>query len=157
VSLLSSVGLCIFAPAVEHSQLEPDPLFLFNNPAHQWDHELKAHIPHDERIYSLWNQQINFNDQDAIGKLSAELMDLKTQLLEQGGDISGRRLLTELSGKDSKYYPFEDTKSKLEADLYVSKFERDSTKRERKQISLRQSIGELETEEKHLSRELNQL
>ena len=137
VSLFSSAGLCIFATAAEHSQIQPDPLFLFNNPDHQWDHELKAHIPHDERIYSLWNQQINFNDQDAIEKLSTELTDLKTQLLDQASDISGRRLLAELSARDSKYYPFEDTKSKLEADLYVSKFERDSTKRETEQVSLR--------------------
>jgi hypothetical protein len=160
VTLALSAELLISATAIarsEHSQLQPDPLFLFNNPSHQWDYELKAHIPHDERIYSLWNRQINFNDQDAIEKLSAELMDLKTQLLEQALDIKGHLFLTEQSAKDSKYYPFEDTKSKLEAELYVSKFERDPTKRERKQISLRQSIGELEAEEKHFSQKLNQL
>jgi hypothetical protein len=140
-TLFSSAGMCIFATA--SNQLQRDPLFLFNNPTHQWQHELKAHIPHDERLYSLWTQEIDFNDKEGIEKLSTELKDIKTQLLRQVSEMSGEW--------DSKYFPLEYTKAKLEAKLYVSKFERDSTKREREQILLRQSIGELEAEEKHFS------
>src|SRR5271154_1290996 len=93
-TLFSSAGMCIFATPSD--QLQRDPLFLFNSPTHQWQHESKAHIPHDERPYSLWTHQIDFNDKEGIQKLSTELKDIKTQLLRQAGRISSLRESTGL-------------------------------------------------------------
>src|SRR5271154_2573325 len=153
-TLFSSAGMCIFATASD--QLQRDPLFLFNSPTHQYQHESKAHIPHDERLYSLWTQQFDFNDKEGIEKLSTELKDIKAQLLSQARHISSLREFAELDSRRSKYYPFQDTRWKLESRLHSARFERDANERERKQISLRKSIEELEAQEQQLSHKLNQ-
>ena len=146
--------MCIFATASD--QLQPDPLFLFNSPTHQWQHESKVHIPHDERLYSFWTQQIDFNDKEGIEKLSTELKVIKTHLLSQARHISSLQESAELDSRRSKYYPFQDTRWKLESRLHSARFERDANERERKQISLRKSIEELEAQEQQLSHKLNQ-
>jgi seryl-tRNA synthetase len=84
------------------------------------------------------------------------LKDIKTQLLSQASHISSLRASAELDSMRSKYYPFQNTRWKLESGLHSVRFERDANERERKKISLRKSIEELEAQEQQLSHKLNQ-
>lgn len=50
----------------------------------------RIYIPHDERIYALWNKQVDFTDKVAMKKLRNELEDMYKQLNAQQPEVWGQ-------------------------------------------------------------------
>jgi len=142
------------------SQLERDPLLRFNDPTQQFTKETKKRIPHDERIYLLWNQHFDFNDKNAINQLDSELEDLQNQLMEQLLDVQ-RRSLRIRKSLSSRTRHLEYELLGLRNDLFgLERFNLknlDAVELEGQAHSLRNSISSLEARLKHILREAIQL
>ena len=142
------------------SQLERDPLLLFNDPSQQFTKETKKRIPHDERIYRLWNQHFDFNDKEAINQLDSELEDLQDQLMEQLLLVQ-RRSLRIRNSLSSRTRPLEYELLGLRNDLFaLEQFNLknlDSVELQGQAHSLRNSISALEVRLNHILHEAIQL
>jgi hypothetical protein len=142
------------------SQIQRDPLLRFNDPTQQFIKETKKKIPHDERIYRLWNQHFDFKDKNAIKQLDNELEDLHNQLMQQLLDLD-RRSMRIRNSLSSETWPLEHELLGLRNDLFALEQYNvnnlDPQEQEGQAHSLRHSIGELDARLSNILREALQL